>query len=146
MSTVRFFRHSTRFFRHHIPTEFVMLGLVELFVLIGSFYLGLELRFGGDSLKEAFQPFLPKAIIYSIVMQMSLVAFGVYQRQSTQSPDMLALRIGASLLMGMIILSMMYYVIPAFFLGRGVLALTVFVSFYRRYGCQNPVCQDCRKA
>ena len=106
-----------------------MLGLVELFVLIGSFYLGLELRFGGDSLKEAFQPFLPKAIIYSIVMQMSLVAFGVYQRQSTQSPDMLALRIGASLLMGMIILSMMYYVIPAFFLGRGVLALTVFVSF-----------------
>ena len=129
MSTVRFFRHSTRFFRHHIPTEFVFLGIIEFFVLVGSFYLGLELRFSDESQKLVFQPFLPKALIYGIVMQMSLIAFGAYQRQSTQSPNMLALRIGGSLLVGMVLLGMTFYIVPVFSFGRGVLALSVLVSF-----------------
>jgi len=129
MSTVRFFRHSTRFFRHHIPTEFVVLGCIELLVLIGSFHLGLELRFGSDSLKQVFQPFLPKALIYSIVMLMSLIAFGAYQRHSSRSQNILALRIGGSLLLGMVLLGMTFYAVPTFFLGRGVLMLSVLVSF-----------------
>jgi len=129
MGTFRFFRHSTRFFRHHIPTEFVFLGIIEFIVLMGSFYLGLELRFGDDGLKQVFQPFLPKAIIYSIVMLMSLIAFGAYQRRSSQSPNMLALRIGGSLLVGMVVLGMTFYVAPVFSFGRGVLALSVLVSF-----------------
>lgn len=129
MGTFRFFRHSTRFFRHHIPTEFVFLGIIEFFILMGAFYLGLELRFGDDGLKQVFQPFLPKAIIYSIVMLMSLIAFGAYQRRSSQSPNMLALRIGGSLLVGMVVLGMTFYVAPVFSFGRGVLALSVLVSF-----------------
>jgi len=129
MSTVRFFRHSTRFFRHHIPTEFVFLGIIEFFVLVGSFYLGLELRFSDESQKLVFQPFLPKALIYGIVMQMSLIAFGAYQRQSTQSPNLLALRIGGSLLVGMVLLGMTFYIVPVFSFGRGVLALSVLVIF-----------------
>jgi sugar transferase (PEP-CTERM system associated) len=130
MSTVRFFRHSTRFFRHHIPTEFVVLGIVESFVLIGSFYLGLELRLGSDIfLKAELQPFFPKAVIYSIVMLMSLIAFGAYQRQSSQSLNMMALRVAGSLLVGMTFLGMTFYAVPVFFLGRGVLALSVLVSF-----------------
>ena len=129
MSTVRFFRHSTRFFRHQIPTEFVLLGILELLVLMGSFYVGLELRFGAGGWKEQFEPFLPKVLVYSFVMQMSLIAFGAYQRQSSQSLDILALRIGGSLFMGVVLLGMTYYVVPTFFLGRGALALSALVGF-----------------
>ncbi len=45
-SNVRFFSHSTEVFKHHIPTEFVLLGLIELISLIISFNLGIKLRHG----------------------------------------------------------------------------------------------------
>ncbi len=48
MGTVRFFRHSTQLFRHQIPTEFVLLGLVEFLILILALFLGLQLRYMGD--------------------------------------------------------------------------------------------------
>lgn len=129
MSTVRFFRHSTRFFRHQIPTEFVFLGFVELFVLIVSFYIGYELRFGEHVWTDEFGHYLPKALVYSLVMQLSLIAFGAYQRQSRNSLDVLALRIGGSMFIGVILLGMTYYVVPTFFLGRGVLAFSALVGF-----------------
>ena len=62
-------------------------------------------------------------------MQMSLIAFGAYQRQPEQSTTMLAARIGASMMLGMVVLSLTFYIAPVFFLGRGAFALAVFVSF-----------------
>lgn len=125
----RFFSHSTLLFRHHVPTEFVLLGLIEFSALILSFYLGLELRFeGGDWYKDE-GGHLPRAIAYAVVMLMSLIAFGAYQRQSNQSANLLAVRIAASLMLGSVVLGLMYYVAPVFHTGRGALALAVFISF-----------------
>ncbi len=129
MGTVRFFRHSTQFFRHYIPTEFVVLGLVELLALIASLYLALQIRFWGGEWNPEFGPFLPKALVYSVVIQMSLIALGSYQRHSNQSVEILMLRIGGSLLLGLVPLGIIYYVAPMFFLGRGVLALALLISF-----------------
>ena len=127
--TPRFFRHSIRFFGHYIPTEFVLLGIVETIVLIGSFYLGLELRFSGDYWHETHGPIFIKACLYSFVMQMSMLAFGAYQRQSRQSIEKLALRIGGSLFFGLLMLGMTMYIAPMFFLGRGAVGLAVIISY-----------------
>ena len=54
MGTVRFFRHSTQLFRYHIPTEFVLLGLLEFLILFCSLYLALELRFWGKDWQQDF--------------------------------------------------------------------------------------------
>jgi sugar transferase (PEP-CTERM system associated) len=62
-------------------------------------------------------------------MQMSLIAFGGYQRQHDEPGAMIAARIGASMMLGMLILSLAFYVAPSFMLGRGAFALAVFVSF-----------------
>jgi sugar transferase (PEP-CTERM system associated) len=62
-------------------------------------------------------------------MQLSLVAFGVYQRQTGRFIHMLALRIASGLLLGMIPLGVSFYFLPTFFLGRGVLFTAVFISF-----------------
>ena len=70
-----------------------------------------------------------KALIYAIVMQLSLVAFGVYQRQTGRFLNMLVLRIASGLLLGLIPLGVGFYIVPTFFLGRGVLFLAVFISF-----------------
>lgn len=129
MGTVRFFRNSTQLFRYHIPTEFVLLGVIEFLLLIFSLYLGLELRLWGNEWSQEIGSFYPKAVLYAGVMQMSLLAFGVYQRQAGRFIDVLMLRIACGLLLGLIPLGVSYYIAPMFFLGRGVLAITVVFSF-----------------
>lgn len=125
----RFFPHTTQVFRHHIPTEFVLLAVVEVVILVLSFYVGLELRFGGNDWRERYGAYLPEAILFSTVMLAALIALGAYQRQSHKSTNVLAIRIAGSLLLGFAVISIIYYVAPMFFLGRGVLALSVLVSF-----------------
>jgi len=129
MGTVRFFRHSTRLFRYHVPTEFILLAIIEFLVLMFSLYLALELRFLGNGWMRDFGAFFPKAFLYAAVMQLSLLAFGVYQRQAGRFVQALMLRIAIGLLLGLIPLGMSFYFAPMMFLGRGVIALTVLLSF-----------------
>ncbi|MDT8451964.1 MAG: TIGR03013 family PEP-CTERM/XrtA system glycosyltransferase [Gammaproteobacteria bacterium] len=129
MSTVRFFRHSSRLFRYYVPTEFVLLAVIEFFVLMLSLYLALEVRFYGHDSTTPFVNYLLRAFLYAAVMQLSMVAFGLFQRQHGRFFDVLILRIGSSLLLGLIPLGILFYLIPNLFLGRGVLALTVFFSY-----------------
>ena len=129
MGTVRFFRHSTQLFRYHIPTEFVLLAIIEFLVLMLSLYLALEFRFFGNSWEISFGSFFPKAFLYATIMQFSLVAFGVYQRQTGRFVEALMLRIASGLLLGLVPLGVSFYFAPTLFLGRGVLALAVLFSF-----------------
>ncbi len=130
MGTVRFFRNSTRLFRYHVPTEFVVLAVLEFIALMASLFIALEIRFVGSGwLQVSEDSFLLKAFLYAVVMQLSLIAFGVYQRQAGRFTDVLMLRIASGLLLGLIPLGVSYYFVPQFFLGRSVLALTVLTSF-----------------
>lgn len=63
-------------------------------------------------------------------MQLSMVAFGLYQRLHGRFLDVLILRIGSSLLLGLIPLGIFFYFMPSLFHAWGVLALTVFFSFF----------------
>jgi sugar transferase (PEP-CTERM system associated) len=128
-SSGRFFAHSTQLFRHHIPTEFVLLGIIESALLVMSLYIGIELRFEGPNWQERLGPFLPRAVVFCGVLQLSLIAFGIYQRQPIRSINILAVRIGGGMLAGTIVLTLIYYLSPTMFMGRGVLALSIFVSF-----------------
>jgi len=129
VNPVRFFSHSTRLFRHHVPTEFVILGFIEFFALMASYYSGIDLRYPEDIWYQQFGDYLPQALVYVVIMQMSLIAFGAYQRQSHQSTTMLAARVGASMMLGMLIMSITFYFAPVLFIGRGAFALAVLVSF-----------------
>jgi sugar transferase (PEP-CTERM system associated) len=129
MGTVRFFRHSTQLFRYHIPTEYILLGSVEFLILFVSLYLGRELWFWGQSWEQEIGSYSTKAFLYALVMQLSLLAFGVYQRQVGRFVDVMVLRIASGLLLGLVPLGVSYYFVPMFFLGRGVLATTVVLSF-----------------
>jgi sugar transferase (PEP-CTERM system associated) len=128
-ASVRFFGHSTYFLRHHIPTEFILLGVIEFIVLAVSFYIGIELRHDGMVWHERLAPFFPRALVFCGVMQLSMIAFGVYQRQAAQSPSLLAVRIGGSMFVGMIVLGVVFYTAPTVLIARGALILSVFVSF-----------------
>ena len=129
MSTVKFFRHTTKLSRYYVPTEFVVVAVVEFLVLLLALYLALEVRFWGADWRDSFGDFMPKALAYAVVMQLSLLAFGMYQRHTGRFINMLVLRIASGLLLGLIPLGVSFYFLPAFFLGRGVLLIAVIFSF-----------------
>ena len=129
LGPARFFSHSTRLFSHYVPTEYVLLAVVEFFVLMTAYYVGIDLRFTEQVWENRLGDFLAHALVFTIVMQLSLVAFGGYQRQHDEPGAMIAARVGASMMLGMLILSLAFYVAPTFMLGRGAFALAVFVSF-----------------
>ncbi|HHJ36221.1 MAG TPA: TIGR03013 family PEP-CTERM/XrtA system glycosyltransferase [Gammaproteobacteria bacterium] len=129
MGTVKFFRHSTKFSRYYIPTEFVVLAAVEFLVLIFSLYFAFIIRFWESEWQFDYASFWPKALVYAVVLQLSLVAFGLYQRQTGRFINMLVLRIASGLLLGLIPLGVSFYFVPQFFLGRGALFLAVALSF-----------------
>ena len=129
MSTVKFFRHTTKLSRYYVPTEFVVVAVVEFLVLLLALYLALEVRFWNGDWRESFGDFMPKALAYAVVMQLSLLAFGMYQRHTGRFINMLVLRIASGLLLGLIPLGVSFYFLPAFFLGRGVLLIAVIFSF-----------------
>ena len=126
---VRFFSHATRFFQYHLPTEYVLLAGIEYIALIISFYLGLFFRFHGSGWEIELGNYFPSALLYSLFMQMSLVAFGAYQRKSRQPIEMVALRIAGSLCVGMVAHSLTFYMIPTLFMGRGIIGLSFIISF-----------------
>lgn len=129
MATVKFFRHSTKLSRYYVPTEFVVVAILEFLALLFSLYLALEIRFWDGNWHAEPGDFLSKGLVYAIVMQLCLVAFGAYQRQTGRFINMLMLRIASGLLLGLIPLGVSFYFFPTFFLGRGVLFFAVVFSF-----------------
>ncbi len=127
----RFISPSTQFFQHHIPTAFVLLGFVEFALLVVSFYIGVELRFGEAHVlfDQKSLSYFPKSLMFAAFMLGGLIAFGNYQRHAEQSKEVTALRLGVGLLIGLIPLMVSYYVSEAFFLGRGVFAIASVSSF-----------------
>ena len=126
---VRFFSHATRFFQYHLPTEYVLLGVIEYLALYISFYLGLFLRFHNTAWEMQLGNYDTSAFVYSLIMQLSLIAFGAYQRKSRQPIEMVALRVAGSLSVGMVVQSLTFYLFPMLFLGRGVIGLSFIISF-----------------
>jgi sugar transferase (PEP-CTERM system associated) len=125
----RFFSHATRFFQYHLPTEYVLLGVIEFIALNISFFTGLFLRFHGSEWGVELDNYIPSALLYSLFMQLSLIAFGAYQRKSRQPIEMVALRVAGSLSVGMVAHSLTFYMFPSLFMGRGIIGLSFIISF-----------------
>ncbi|MCG6937851.1 MAG: TIGR03013 family PEP-CTERM/XrtA system glycosyltransferase [Gammaproteobacteria bacterium] len=105
-----------------------MLAVIEFMVLISSLYLAFEIRYWNSAWQFNYEDFIPKALVFAIVMQLCLVAFGIYQRQAGRFLNLLMLRIASGLLLGLIPLGVSYYFVPSFFLGRGTLIIAVLIS------------------
>ena len=121
---------TVRLFKHYIPTVFLVLGAVEAAIFVGAIHAGVILRFWDGSLpQDTVAPVLPKAVTFALVMLLSMIAMGLYQRSSMASRTGMTLRIAASFILAIIPLSLAFYIAPALFLGRGALGLAFMVAF-----------------
>lgn len=119
-----------RLFRHYIPVSLLLLGLLEFSLMLGAVYLGVNLRFGGESVKDLSAGLLAsKAAVYAAVMMLMLFAMGLYQRGLRDTLKDICLRLVAAFVMGVVTMMLLFYVFPNLFIGRGAFALSVLASF-----------------
>ena len=123
---------SFRIFRHYIPASLLLLGLIEGLIFFLAFYAGVYLRFSGDEqpIAEHFGPLDIKALAYTGVMIVSMVAFGLYDRASwfMDGYSNMLLRIVGCFLFSIFPLSVLFYLAPETSLWRGATLLVLAIS------------------
>lgn len=107
-----------------------MLGLVETLILVASVYAGANIRFFGspDSIQD-FGSVATRAFPYAGVILSALVSMGLYRTRTRYTGFEIIARVVASFALGGIGLALMFYVFPVLYMGRGVLAIALIVSF-----------------
>jgi sugar transferase (PEP-CTERM system associated) len=121
-----------RIFRHYIPAAFILLGLMEAVVFVLSFHAAVFIRFSSDSaaVAEHVGPLWPKSITFTLVMLLSMIGLGLYDRLSCtwEGRSEMVLRVLTSFLFAVFPLSFIFYVIPQLSVWRGPAILAFVIS------------------
>jgi len=108
---------------------FLVLGGVEALILILSVYWGGWLRYlGSDSGLSYDVFFFGKALLFAVVVMSAMTFMGLYQRHMREGVEGVLIRVAAGLFLGLVLLSIIYYVFPNATLGRGEFALSALVA------------------
>jgi sugar transferase (PEP-CTERM system associated) len=124
-----------RISNHYVSKIVFVLLFVEVLVLLGAAYIGAAVRF-----MELGQPiilsniehldhFFTSAIAFTAAIIFSMSAMGMYQldfNEGLRNPFFMKLM--PSFLMGFLILTLVFYVAPDLYFGRGILALVFAIA------------------
>ena len=119
-----------RIFRHYIPTAFIYLAVLEGVFFFLAFEWAIAIRFweSDPATVAKVQPVWPKAIVFSVVLVLSMTGMGLYERRTRDRFEGLLLRAMASFALSLVPLSVIFYLAPGLFLGRGALAIAYSIS------------------
>ncbi|OWW20399.1 TIGR03013 family XrtA/PEP-CTERM system glycosyltransferase [Noviherbaspirillum denitrificans] len=119
-----------RISNHFVSAAAVTLLLVESLVLVGSAYLGVSLRFLDLDVNEAIKrdSMLSSALAFAVVMIASMSAFGMYQIVFRESFRATFLRLMPACVLGFVLMTLVFYVLPDLYMGRGILGFMFMVA------------------
>ncbi len=122
---------SLRFFKHYVRVPFLVLGLTEVAINVLSVLLGSYIRFGFsfDDTPSDLLSLELRALVFALIVLLSMVAMGLYQTAMREGLFGLLLRLIVSYFLSVMTLAFLFYLFPKLFLGRGVLVLSVIFSF-----------------
>jgi sugar transferase (PEP-CTERM system associated) len=107
--------------------------MVELVVLYSSVFMGVDIRFldlTGPESTLFLEPLEPKAAAFAIMLSISMTAVGLHTRNVADDFAGMMIRIALSFALGFIGNTLLFYIYPALYLGRGVLALSLLIAFF----------------
>ena len=108
-----------RVFKHYVPNVVLLLGLVDALLLAAAAELGWLIR--ADQLDLTVGPALgrlPQIATFAAALQLSLVTVGAYGVGSFLSLRFAAARLAVAVSLGVIVLSVVYFLVPALTLWR----------------------------
>jgi len=124
---------SVRIFGHYVSLPLLLLMLGEAAIHVGAVYLAgtlrfLDINFVIYSSSGETGWLLPRALLYALVMLGVMTAFGLYGSALHKNDREYQVRFLASFPAGALAMVIIFYVIPASFLGRGIMALSFLFS------------------
>ena len=119
-----------RISNHYISTTAVFLFSVEVLVLMASVYLGTRIRFLDEAqpISATLVPLFPQAGTFAVVMALSMAAMGMYQLDTRPDPKTTLLRLMPSLVLGLGLISLVFYWAPDLYFGRGILGIVMLLA------------------
>lgn len=108
-----------------------LLAAVEFTMLYAALHLAVALRFGADStdVGEQFGEVMPRALLFAAVVWLCLLSMGLYRQRTRDDLAGQFRRTAVAFMLGGAALAVAYYLLPAGYTGRGVLALALALGF-----------------
>ncbi|MGV3770632.1 MAG: TIGR03013 family XrtA/PEP-CTERM system glycosyltransferase [Sphingobium phenoxybenzoativorans] len=108
-----------RLFKHYVPHAVLLLGLLDFLLLLAAAEAGWVLRaqqigMAVHGIQERYAPLLS----FGISLQVAMIAVGVYGVESLQSIRFAVARLIVAISLGVIFLSVLYFLIPGMTLWR----------------------------
>ncbi|HEY8229679.1 MAG TPA: TIGR03013 family XrtA/PEP-CTERM system glycosyltransferase [Rhodanobacteraceae bacterium] len=109
----------------------LLLMLVEFALVVGCVYAAVALRFWGDTATQAEfgRSVHWNAMLVAGVLVLAMAALGLYQVHLRATWLGRLSRQGVAFVLGWIALTVLYYVLPAVYLGRGVLGIALVLGY-----------------
>lgn len=120
-----------RFFRHYISRALLTLLVAESLHLFWSIYVGRMLHEAMNR-EDALFPFgemVPSALVFVLVMCVIMTAMGLYERNFWNGKSDMLLRVGVSFMLGLFVMTALYYLFPDLYLSRGAFSLAFGIAF-----------------
>lgn len=119
-----------KIYNHYISKMVSVLLLVEVLVLVASVYLGTAIRFFNvNSFPSTHvENVFVWACVFALVMIFSMSALGMYQYNFKEDIRKIFLRLMPSLALGFGIITLVFYLAPDLYFGRGILLLVIVIA------------------
>ncbi|MDT9599174.1 TIGR03013 family XrtA/PEP-CTERM system glycosyltransferase [Sphingosinicella rhizophila] len=103
-----------RLFKHYVPHTVLLLGLIDFVLLVLAGEAGWLLRLWQIKVDAAPDPArLPQLLTFAITLQLAMVGVGVYAADSLQSMRIATARLFVAVSLGVILLSLIFFFVPA---------------------------------
>jgi len=114
-----------RLLGEYVHISIAVLAVVEFAVFFAAFILAAVVRFGVDlpEFEHANGQLWPRALLFSLVMMVCLLAFGLYSARQRARAFGIVMRVVASVTAGVSVTAVVCYVFPKLWVGRGVMVL-----------------------
>lgn len=120
-----------KIYNHHISRLAILIISIDFLLLLFAFWGGVTLRLTewhppADPLKYFFR----EALVFVFVMTLSMAVMGMYQLESWRDFNTLLTRLMPSSALCFGLMTLIFYLFPDTYLGRGALLLVMVLSFF----------------
>lgn len=114
-----------RVFGQYVPMSMIVLATFETMLFFGLLIGAGVVRLGTNfaEIERLVGPLWPRAILFSVSIVGSLLAFGLYSARQRARTAGIFVRVIAAVAAGIVVTLLCFYIIPDLWLGRGIVSL-----------------------
>ncbi len=118
-----------RLFKHYVPHAVLLLGLADFALLMAAGEIGWLVRANQIDIDPGYIAMRwPQLLSFAVLLQMSMIAVGIYGPDSLRSMRYAAARLLVAVSLGIIALSVVYFLLPGKTLWRSNLFYAMFIA------------------